>query len=574
MTTAPNSAILDPLTNPVLTVAPQSKEDTTMSGATNKITALYCRLSQEDARLGESLSIENQKAILLEYAKKNYFPNPVFFVDDGYSGTNYDRPGFQSMLTEIEAGHIGIVITKDLSRLGRNSALTGLYTNFTFPQYGVRYIAINDNYDTIDPNSVNNDFAGIKNWFNEFYARDTSRKIRAVQKAKGERGVPLTVNVPYGYVKDPENPKHWLVDPEAAAVVKHIFSMCMEGRGPTQIANQLWVDKVLTPTAYKLSHGLSTNSPAPEDPYRWDKRAVSLILERREYTGCTVNFKTYTNSIWDKKKHLNPVKNQAIFSDTHERIIDDDVFEKVQEIRQQRHRMIRTGRSSIFSGLVYCADCGSKMLYGSSNNGDLDQDFFDCSLHRKSKEKCNGHFIRVKVLDRLVLKHIQAVMGYILRHEDYFRTIMEEQLRVESYEQIRIRRKRLESNERRIAELKRLFIKIYEDNASGRLTDERYDMLSQTYEAEQKQLEAEAITLQQEIEVQERQNENIEKFIQKAHKYVGIEELDGYALRELVSAIYVDAPDKSSGKRVQHIHIRYDGLGFIPLNELMKKETA
>ena len=545
-----------------------------MSGATNKITALYCRLSQEDARLGESLSIENQKAILLEYAKKNYFPNPVFFVDDGYSGTNYDRPGFQSMLVEIEAGRVGIVITKDLSRLGRNSALTGLYTNFTFPQYGVRYIAINDNYDTIDPNSVNNDFAGIKNWFNEFYARDTSRKIRAVQKAKGERGVPLTVNVPYGYVKDPENPKHWLVDLEAAAVVKRIFSMCMEGRGPTQIANQLWEDKVLTPTAYKLSHGRSTNAPAPEDPYRWDKRAVSLILERREYTGCTVNFKTYTNSIWDKKKHLNPVKNQAIFSDTHERIIDDDVFEKVQEIRQQRHRMIRTGRSSIFSGLVYCADCGSKMLYGSSNNGDLDQDFFDCSLHRKSKEKCNGHFIRVKVLERLVLKHIQAVMGYILRHEDYFRTIMEEQLRVESCEQIRIRRKRLESNERRIAELKRLFIKIYEDNASGRLTDERYDMLSQTYEAEQKQLEAEAITLQQEIEVQERQNENIEKFIQKAHKYVGIEELDGYALRELVSAVYVDAPDKSSGKRVQHIHIKYDGLGFIPLNELMKKETA
>ena len=300
MTTASNSAILDPVTNPVPTVAPQSKEDTTMSGATNKITALYCRLSQEDARLGESLSIENQKAILLEYAKKNHFPNPVFFVDDGYSGTNYDRPGFQSMLVEIEAGRVGIVITKDLSRLGRNSALTGLYTNFTFPQYGVRYIAINDNYDTIDPNSVNNDFAGIKNWFNEFYARDTSRKIRAVQKAKGERGVPLTVNVPYGYVKDPENPKHWLVDPEAAAIVKRIFSMCMEGRGPTQIANQLWVDKVLTPTAYKLSHGLSTNSPAPEDPYRWDKRAVSSILERLEYTGCTVNFKTYTNSIWDK----------------------------------------------------------------------------------------------------------------------------------------------------------------------------------------------------------------------------------------------------------------------------------
>ena len=545
-----------------------------MNGATSKITALYCRLSQEDERAGESLSIENQKDMLLRYARERHFPNPTFFVDDGVSGVTYDRPGFQAMLAEIEAGRVAICISKDLSRLGRNSALTGLYTNFTFPQYGVRYIAINDNFDTIDPNSTDNDFAGIKNWFNEFYARDTSRKIRAVQKSKGERGVPLTVNVPYGYLKDPENPTRWKIDPVAADVVKRIFSMCMEGRGPQQIANQLKADKVLTPTAYKILQGIKSPSKKPEDPYGWGDSTVVRILERREYTGCTVNFKTYTNSIWDKKQRENPIEKRAIFPNTHERIIDDDVFEKVQEIRQQRHRMIRTGRSSIFSGLVYCADCGSKMLYGSSNNGDLDQDFFDCSLHRKSKEKCNGHFIRVKVLERLVLKHIQTVMGYILRHEDYFRTIMEEQLRVESCEQIRIRRKRLESNERRIAELKRLFIKIYEDNAGGRLTDERYDMLSQTYEAEQKQLEAEAITLQQEIEVQERQNENIEKFIQKAHKYVGIEELDGYALREPVSAVYVDAPDKSSGKRVQHIHIRYDGLGFIPLNELMNKETA
>ena len=560
-------------TNPVLTVAPP-KEDSEMNGATNKITALYCRLSQEDERAGESLSIENQKGMLLRYAREHHFPNPTFFVDDGVSGVTYDRPGFQAMLAEIEAERVAVCITKDLSRLGRNSALTGLYTNFTFPQYGVRYIAINDNFDTIDPNSTDNDFAGIKNWCNEFYARDTSRKIRAVNKAKGERGVPLTTNVPYGYLKGPDNPRRWKIDPVAADVVRRIFSMCMEGRGPKQIANQLKADKVLTPASYKALQGIKSPNKKPEDPYDWKSSTVVAILERREYTGCTVNFKTYTNSIWDKKQRDNPIEKQAIFPNTHERIIDDDVFEKVQEIRQQRHRMIRTGRSSIFSGLVYCADCGSKMLYGSSNNGDLDQDFFDCSLHRKSKEKCNGHFIRVKVLDRLVLKHIQAVMGYILRHEDYFRTIMEEQLRVESYEQIRIRRKRLESNERRIAELKRLFIKIYEDNASGRLTDERYDMLSQTYEAEQKQLEAEAITLQQEIEVQERQNENIEKFIQKAHKYVGIEELDGYALRELVSAIYVDAPDKSSGKRVQHIHIRYDGLGFIPLNELMKKETA
>ena len=545
-----------------------------MYGATDKMTALYCRLSQEDDRAGESLSIENQKAMLLQYAREHHFPNPTFFVDDGVSGVTYDRPGFQAMLAEIEAGRVAVAITKDLSRLGRNSALTGLYTNFTFPQNGVRFIAINDNYDTIDPNRVDNDFAGIKNWFNEFYARDTSRKIRAVQKAKGERGVPLTTNVPYGYVKDPENPRRWVVDPVAADVVKRIFDLCMEGRGPMQIANQLKADKVLTPSAYRALQGIKTPNKKPKDPYGWHSSTVVAILERREYTGCTVNFKTYTNSIWDKKQRDNPLEKQAIFPNTHEAIIEEAVFEKVQQVRQQRHRKTRTGRSSIFSGLVYCADCGEKLYYGATNNYRTEGAFFDCSLHWKHKDECGTHYIRETVLSHIVLKHIQAVTGYILRHEAHFRAVMEEQLRLESSEQIRIRKKRLERNENRIAELKRLFIRIYEDNASGRLSDDRFDMLSLTYETEQKQLEAECVTLRQEIEVQERQNENIEKFIQTAHKYVGIDELDGYALRELVFAIYVDAPDKSSGKRVQHIHIKYDGLGFIPLNELMKEETA
>ena len=545
-----------------------------MYGATDKMTALYCRLSQEDDRAGESLSIENQKAMLLQYAREHHFPNPTFFVDDGVSGVTYDRPGFQAMLAEIEAGRVAVAITKDLSRLGRNSALTGLYTNFTFPQNGVRFIAINDNYDTIDPNRVDNDFAGIKNWFNEFYARDTSRKIRAVQKAKGERGVPLTTNVPYGYVKDPENPRRWVVDPVAADVVKRIFDLCMEGRGPMQIANQLKADKVLTPSAYRALQGIKTPNKKPKDPYGWHSSTVVAILERREYTGCTVNFKTYTNSIWDKKQRDNPLEKQAIFPNTHEAIIEEAVFEKVQQVRQQRHRKTRTGRSSIFSGLVYCADCSEKLYYGATNNYRTEGAFFDCSLHWKHKDECGTHYIRETVLSHIVLKHIQAVTGYILRHEAHFRAVMEEQLRLESSEQIRIRKKRLERNENRIAELKRLFIRIYEDNASGRLSDDRFDMLSLTYETEQKQLEAECVTLRQEIEVQERQNENIEKFIQTAHKYVGIDELDGYALRELVSAIYVDAPDKSSGKRVQHIHIKYDGLGFIPLNELMKEETA
>lgn len=561
------------ITNPVLAVAP-FKEETEMLGATDKITALYCRLSQEDERLGESLSIENQKSILLQYAREHRFPNPTFFVDDGYSGTNYDRPGFQSMLEQIKAGKVAVALSKDLSRLGRNSTLTGLYTNFTFPQNGVRYIAINDNFDTADQNSINNDFAGMKNWFNEFFAKDTSRKIRAVQKAKGERGVPLTTNVPYGYLKDPENPRHWIVDPEAAKVVKRIFDMCMEGRGPTQIANQLKADGVLTPTAYQRGQGRNTPNAVPENPCGWNSSTVVHILERREYIGCVVNFKTYTNSIWDKKQRQAPIEEQAVFYGAHEAIIKEDVFEKVQEIREHRHRKTKSGRSSIFSGLVFCADCGEKLYYGATNNGKTEGAFFDCSVHWKDKEKCGTHYIRESILNRMVLKHIQAVTRYILRYQRHFIAVMEQQLRVESTEKIQISRKQLDRNEKRIAELKRLFIKVYEDNANGKLSDNRFEMMSQNYEAEQKQLEAEVITLRQEIEVQERQNENIEKFVQKAQQYVEIAELDPYALRELVQGIYVEAPDKSSGKRVQHIHIKYDGIGFIPLDELMKEETA
>ena len=545
-----------------------------MNGATNKITALYCRLSQEDERAGESLSIENQKDMLLRYAREHHFPNPTFFVDDGVSGVTYDRPGFQAMLAEIEAERVAVCITKDLSRLGRNSALTGLYTNFTFPQYGVRYIAINDNFDTIDPNSTDNDFAGIKNWCNEFYARDTSRKIRAVNKAKGERGVPLTTNVPYGYLKDPENSRRWKIDPVAADVVRRIFSMCMEGRGPKQIANQLKVDKVLTPASYKTLQGIKSPNKKPEDPYDWHSSTVVAILERREYTGCTVNFKTYTNSIWDKKQRENPMENRKIFYNTHPAIISLEVFDKVQEIRQQRHRRTATGKSNMFSGLVFCNDCKQKLYYSTTSYFEKRQDFFICSTHRVNKDKCSGHYIRAVVLEQIVWKHIQEVVSVVTRYEAYFRSEMEQKLRIQSEESLWLYQKRLAQAEKRIGELDRLFIRIYEDNVAGRLDDERFAMMSKNYTEEQKDLKAEVKGLQQQIHEQEQQAENIEQFVQRVKRNSTLTELTPYALRELVKAVYVDAPDKSSGKRVQHIHIKYDGLGFIPLDELMKKETA
>ena len=319
-----NDASLDinQKSNPVQTVAP-TKEDNNMTRATDKITALYCRLSVEDTKEkggkdDPSNSIQHQQIMLMEYAKSQHFPNPTFFIDDGYSGVDFsNRPGFQKMLAEIEAGHVEVVITKDLSRLGRNSSLTGLYINYTFPQYGVRYIAINDHFDTIDPNSTDSDMAGIKNWFNEWYAKDTSRKIRAVNKAKGERGERLTTNVPYGYKRDSDDPKKWVIDEEAAQVVKRIFALCMEGKGPSQIAALLEKEKVLNPTAYKQREGQKTPHQAPENEYRWHESTVAYILEYMEYTGCTVNFKTYTNSIWDKKQRENPMENRKIFYNTH-----------------------------------------------------------------------------------------------------------------------------------------------------------------------------------------------------------------------------------------------------------------
>ena len=560
-------------TNPVLAVAPL-KEETEMLRATEKITALYCRLSQEDANEGDSNSITNQKDILLRYAKEHRFPNPTFFVDDGYSGTNYDRPGFQQMLSEIEAGKVVVVLTKDLSRLGRNSSLTGLYINFTFPKYSVRYIAINDHFDTIDPNSTDNDVAGIKNWFNEFFAKDTSRKIRAVQKAKGERGVPLTTNVPFGYRKDPEDRTKWIVDEAAALVVKRIFKLCMEGRGPMQIAKLLQAEKVLNPTSYKRREGIKSPSPETADPYHWNTNTVVHILERREYTGCTVNFKTYTNSIWDKKQRETPIEKQAVFYNAHPAIIEQEVFDKVQQIRKQRHRRTKTGKSSLFSGMVYCADCGAKMRYCTTNYFEKRQDHFVCANYRSNTGSCSAHFIRAVVLEELVWMHMKAVIFYVTRYEKHFRAVMEQRLRMSSEEAIRGYKTQLAQAERRLAELDRLFIRIYEDNVSGRITDERFSLMSKTYEDEQAQLKVDIHRLRQEIEVQERQIEDLEKFIQRVHKYEDLQEMTPYALRELVKGIYIEAPDKSSGKRRQGVRISYDLVGFVPVEELLKQETA
>ena len=572
MTNETNLAIMEP-TNPVQTVALE-KEETEMLRATDKITALYCRLSQEDSLDGESNSISNQKKLLLAYCKDHHLPNPVFFVDDGYSGTDYDRPGFQAMLDEIEAGRVAVCCTKDLSRLGRNSTLTGMFINITFAKHNVRYIAINDNYDTLNPNSVDNDFAGIRMWFNEFYARDTSRKIRAVNKAKGERGERLTTNVPYGYRKNPEDNKDWIVDEEAAKVVQHIFNLCMEGRGPMQIAKQLKEEQILNPTAYKRKNGIKSPSPEPADPYNWSTNTVVRILERQEYTGCTVNFKTYTNSIWDKKTRETPIEKRTVFYGTHPAIIEIEVFDMVQKIRQQRHRRTKTGKSNMFSGLVYCADCKAKMRYCTTSYFEERQDHFVCANYRSNTGTCSAHFIRGVVLEQMVWEHVQEVIWFILHYEAYFRANMERLHQMQAEEKLHTMRKEFAKGEKRIQELDRLFIHLYEDHVAGKVSDERFAMMSRNYEDEQQTLKVDVEKLRQEIEAQEQKSQDLDQFIRKAKKYKDLDGLTPYAVHDLIRAIYIGAPDKSSGKRRQEIHIAYDNVGFIPLDTLMKQVMA
>ena len=540
----------------------------------DKITALYCRLSNEDKLAGESNSISNQKDILLRYAKQNHFLNPEFYVDDGYSGTTFERPAFQKMLADISEGKVSTVITKDLSRFGRNSAMVGMFTNVTFRKYDVRYIAVNDNYDTIDPYSIDNDFAGIRNWFNEFYARDTSRKIRSAFKAKGERGEPLGGIPPYGYIKDPNDSKKWLVDEDAAQIIKRIFQLCMEGMGPGQIATLLKSEKVLTPAAYKISRGIKTPHKSSPDNYCWDSSSVIYILERKEYMGWLVNFKTTNHSMWGKKSILNSEEDTLSFQNHHDAIIDVETFEKVQELRSKRQRRTIAGRTSMFSGLMYCNDCGGRMYFSTMKGFEKRQDHFVCGTARSYKGSCTTHYIRQVVLEKVIWEHIQRVVDMVSHYEEYFRLYMTDALQIQTKESIAYLSKKKKKDELRYEELNRLFIRLYEDNVSGKISDEKFSMLSKAYEEEQKELKETIQKVQTEIELQENKITDLEKFIHRVNKYIGLTELNHYVVRELIQGIYVEAPDRSSGKRVQRIHIKYDLVGFIPVDEMLKAQMA
>ena len=534
-----------------------------MTASTNypdNITALYARLSQEDALDGESNSIANQKKILLKYATDNGFPNPTFFIDDGVSGVTFDRPGWNEMIRLAEAGKVKTVIVKDMSRMGRDYLKVGYYTESFFAERDIRYIAINDG---VDSDKGDNDFTPFRNLFNDFYARDTSKKIRAVMRAKGNAGEHLCTNPPYGYMKDPADKKKWIVDEEAAEIVKRIFDLCIAGKGPMQIAKLLTAQHVLT---VKAHYAQRDGKPLPEKPYQWSPKSVAGILERPEYTGCTVNFKTYSKSHKLKKRLHNAPENQRIFPNTQPAIIDEQVFARVQELRENKRRPAKQAeRQGLFSGLLYCADCGSKLHFATGKNMTPQQDCYRCSRYKSNTGDCTMHFIREETLKLFVLQRIFDVTALFFDDAMAFEEAARKQRFQEAEKDAKKRRREIAHAEKRIAELDRIFKRIYEDDISGAISHERFLKLSADYEAEQKELTEQVKVWREAVEIFEQDQADFASFAAIVRKYVGIRELTPTIVNEFVKKIIVHAPDKSSGHRRQKIELVWNFIGEVNL---------
>ena len=523
------------------------------------ITALYCRLSQDDGNVGDSDSIINQKKILAEYAERNGYTPYQFYIDDGFSGTNFERPQFKQMIEDAKKGTVKRIICKDLSRFGRDYIKVVLYTEFIFPDKDIHFIAVNDDVDSNV--QKDNDFAPFKNLFNEWYARDTSKKIKAVKKAKGLAGEHMSCVAPYGYRKNPDNPKEWLIDEESAEVVREIFRLCVDGYGPRRIANILTERKILIPSAYALEKGYAVRNIIPKNPCQWSSTVVVDVLERMDYLGHTVNFKTHRKSYKQKKKIENDKSEWKIFENTHEPIIDKSTFDIVQKIRANRKRPTKMGEMPMFSGILYCADCGKKLSFHRRANDPDTKHNFVCSNYRSDTHNCSMHYIRNVVVEQLVLENLREVVSYVKAYEDEFvQMVMDADIKQKSKELAKKKRV-LSDKEKRYTQLDGLFQRIYEDNVSGKLSDERFVKLSQGYEAEQKDLQSEIEALRMELSQEKQQSVNVKSFLSTVKKYTEIPELTSEIVHEFIDRIIVHEADKSSGKRIQEIEIIYNHIG-------------
>ena len=529
------------------------------------ITALYPRLSHEDELQGESNSISNQKHILETYAKQNGFSNLRWYTDDGYSGANFQRPGFQAMLADIEAGKVGTVIVKDMSRLGRNYLQVGMYTEMIFPQKGVRFIAINDGVDSAQGE---NDFAPLRNIFNEWLVRDTSKKIKAVKRSKGMSGKPITSKPVYGYLMDED--ENFIIDEEAAPVVRQIYSLCLAGNGPTKIARMLTEQQIPTPGTLEYRRTGSTRRYHPGYECKWATNTVVHLLENREYTGCLVNFKTEKPSYKLKHSIENPPEKQAVFENHHEPIIDRETWERVQELRKQRKRPNRYDEVGLFSGILFCADCGSVMYQQRYQTDKRKQDCYICGSYKKRTADCTAHFIRTDLLTAGVLSNLRKVTSYAAKHEARFMKLLIEQNEDGDRRRNAAKKKELEAAEKRIAELSAIFKRLYEDSVTGRISDERFTELSADYEAEQKELKERAARLREELSKAQEATANAEKFMNVVRRHTTIEELTPTLLREFVEKIVVHESVALDGKRRgklrrQEIEIYYSFVGKVEL---------
>ena len=535
----------------------------TKQTGSGKITALYERLSRDDELTGDSNSIINQKKLLAKVAKEKGYTNLVHFLDDGISGVTMDRPGFVEMIRQLEQGKAAAVFVKDLSRLGRNYIEVGRLTEEFFPDHDIRLVAVSDNIDTAEGE---NELAPIRNLFNEWYARDISKKRRISNKIKGNAGEPMG-QPPYGYIKDPNDPKHWIVDDEAAQVVRRVYSMTLEGFGTEQIAAQLEKDDVLTPRAYWLTKGIKRPGKGKQQPpTKWNSSTITKILSLQEYCGDILNFKTYSKSYKNKKRIDNDRENWVVFQDVHEAIIERAVYEQVQQKRGKiRKRRTNNGEHNMFSGLLVCADCGSN-LHFHFNQGNPEIKYFNCSNYKGNRGTCTStHYVRVDFLEEVVLGEIRRLTKFASLYEDEFvKAVIGHSQQAEQTDR-KLKEKELKTLLARDEELDGLFERIYEDNVSGKLSDDRFAKMSRRYEDEQKELSEKIKKLRSEIEKQSSRSMTTDMFIGLVRKYTRARKLTPRMLNELVEKIEVFNAEKIDGVWEQRLRIHYNCVGTIEI---------
>ena len=526
------------------------------------VTALYARLSKDDDLVGDSNSIVHQKEILFKYAKEHGFANCEFYVDDGFSGTNFNRPDFQRMMADAEEGKISTVIVKDMSRFGRDYIMVGYYTEIYFSNLDIRFIAINDNVDSNI--QTENDLTPFKNVFNEWYARDTSKKIRAVFKAKGNSGKHLTTNPPFGYKKDPNDKDKWIIDDEAAATVRRIFQMYVDGYRISEIGHKLTEEKVETPILYYMNRGIKTNARS-EYPEIWDLMSIKYILSQMAYAGHTVNFQTAVKSYKTKKQIRLPKEDWIIYRNTQEPIIDEKTFETVQQMRKVKRARTKYNEPNMFSGLLYCADCGNHLtIQRVARNRKMDN--FSCATYRKKKKGlCSCHRILVSDLETIVKEDLQKVCEYVFLHEKEF---TDEYLSGSKRETVKFQAKtkaELKRLSERQEEIGKIIRKLYEDNVCGRITDERFDFLAKSYEDEGNDLKTKSQELKNALASSVQDEEKLSKFLKVVKSYTKIEELTPEILNSFIEKIYIGETEKYDGRKMQEVEIIYKFIGAINL---------